>query len=131
MLPSIIRRWPRGGHANPHIDQRLLPLLDSFELKRRIGVNVYIQTPEAGGEIEFWDRRSNEDNYVTTKRSDYSLDREGLGEPHLSLRPCQGDLIMFDAARLHGVRRVSVGSRVTSACFLGVRSTAEPLIVFA
>jgi hypothetical protein len=38
---------------------------------------------------------------------------------------------MFDAARVHGVRRVGQGERVTAACFVGVRAPAEPLVLFA
>jgi len=40
-------------------------------------------------------------------------------------------LLMFDAARIHGVRPILNGSRVTLACFFGVQSESKPLIVFA
>ncbi|GAB3143805.1 hypothetical protein GCM10027290_20740 [Micromonospora sonneratiae] len=133
MLPGIIRRWPGGAHANPHIDQRDIPLLESYRLTRRIGVNVYLQVPEPGngGEIDFWGIFSSEAEYVSRKRADYGLDRTALGDPHFSVLPGQGDLLMFDAARVHGVRRVERGARVTAACFLGVRGTSDPLVLFA
>jgi len=133
MLPSIIRRWPKGGQANPHIDQKSIPLLDLYDLVRRIGVNVYLETPRpgAGGEIEFWNRFGDENAYLFIKRDDYGVNRDGLGDPLYEILPGQGDLVMFDAARLHGVRKVTEGSRVTAACFLGVRSRMEPLVVFA
>jgi 2OG-Fe(II) oxygenase superfamily len=133
MLSGIIRRWPSGGHANPHIDQRDIPLLSNYNLVRRIGINVYLETPEdgCGGEIEFWHKITDEALYVSQKRSDYGLDRDQLGDPMCVIHPHQGDLIMFDAARIHGVRRVTDGSRVTAACFLGAKSTRDPLVVFA
>ena len=133
MLSGIIRRWPSGGHANPHIDQRDIPLLAKYNLVRRIGINVYLETPEneCGGEIEFWHKIADEGQYESQKRSDYGLDRDQLGDPMCVVRPRQGDLIMFDAARIHGVRRVTGGSRVTAACFLGVKSARDPLVVFA
>ena len=133
MLPNIIRRWPAGGHANPHIDQREIQLLDAYRLVMRIGINVYIETPEegSGGEIEFWHKFTDEKTYVASKRQDYGLDRDTLGQPLCVIHPGQGDLLMFDAARVHGVRRVARGSRVTAACFLGVRSETDPLVVFA
>ncbi|GAB2926352.1 hypothetical protein GCM10027280_12080 [Micromonospora polyrhachis] len=133
MLPGIIRRWPGGAHANPHIDQRDIPLLDAYRLIRRVGVNVYLQVPEPGngGEIDFWGLFTDEAEYVSQKRPDYGLDRATLGAPHFSVLPGQGDLLMFDAARVHGVRRVERGVRVTAACFLGVRGPAEPLLLFA
>jgi hypothetical protein len=133
MLPNVIRRWPQGGHANPHIDQLSIPLLAPYDLTRRLGVNVYLETPERGlgGEIDFWHRYESEQDYLAEKRADYGIDRSSLGPPLMSIAPGQGDLILFDAARLHGVRRVERGSRVTAACFLGVRSEAHPLVVFA
>ncbi|MEU1204834.1 2OG-Fe(II) oxygenase [Nocardia sp. NPDC005825] len=133
MLASIVRRWVKGGHANPHIDQKSVPLLDEYRLERRIGVNVYLETPPAdgGGEVDFWHSFTDESQYMSIKRQDYGIDRENLGEPLLSIHPEQGDLVMFDAARVHGVRRLTSGSRITAACFLGVRSTRDPIVVFA
>jgi 2OG-Fe(II) oxygenase superfamily len=133
MLPGIIRRWPTGGHANPHIDQRSIPLLEPYALRRRLGVNVYLEVPPAGsgGEIEFWHMFEDETEYVSIRRPDYGLDRESLGEPLAAILPGQGDLVVFNAARLHGVRAVDSGSRVTAACFLGVRTADQPIVVFA
>jgi hypothetical protein len=74
---------------------------------------------------------TDEAEYASRRRQDYGLDRATLGEPHFSIRPRQGDLLMFDAARVHGVRRVDRGSRVTAACFLGVSGPDQPLAVFA
>ncbi|WP_433494127.1 2OG-Fe(II) oxygenase [Micromonospora sp. CA-248089] len=133
MLPGIIRRWPAGGHANPHIDQRAIPLLAAHGLRRRIGTNVYLEVPppDSGGQVDFWSLWSDEDTYDGQRRTDYGLDREQLGEPHWSCAPGQGDLLMFDAARVHGVRRVAEGSRATAACFVGVRDPDRPLVLFA
>lgn len=133
MLPGIIRRWPTGGHANPHIDQRTIPLLAAQRLQRRIGTNIYLDVPLAnsGGQVDFWALWTDEGEYDARRRTDYGLDRDKLGEPHWSCAPGQGDLLMFDAARVHGVRRVEGGSRVTAACFVGVRGSGEPLVLFA
>jgi hypothetical protein len=133
MLSGIVRRWVKGGQANPHIDQRELPILATLELQRRIAVNVYLATPPAGqgGEIEFWDRIDSEAEYERMKRSDYGIDRDQLGEPAMVIHPNPGDLVAFDAARLHGVRGVDGGERVTAACFLGVRDAEHPLYQFA
>lgn len=133
MLSGIVRRWTQGGQANPHIDQRELPILASLSLQRRIAVNVYLATPPAGhgGEIEFWDRIESEARYVQMKRSDYGVNRDQLGAPTLAIAPNPGDLVAFDASRLHGVRGVESGERVTAACFLGVRDEDHPLYQFA
>lgn len=133
LLPGLIRRWPSGGHANPHIDQRDVPLLAAYGLRRRIGANVYLAVPppEQGGHVDFWGRYDDERSYAADRRADYGLDSDRLGTPLWSCRPEQGDLLMFDAARVHGVRRVGQGERVTAACFVGVRAPAEPLVLFA
>jgi len=133
MLPGIMRRWPTGGHANPHIDQREVPLLQPLSLSVRIGVNVYLETPPpgGGGEIEFWGRIADEADYRAIRREDYGLSRDTLGDPVSTLALSQGDLLLFDAARIHGVAEVTRGSRATAACFIGVRSLREPLVLFA
>ncbi len=133
MLSGIVRRWVEGGHANPHIDQRELPILASLSLQRRIAINVYLATPPPGlgGDIEFWGKIESESEYERMKRTDYGVDRNKLGDPTFVITPRQGDLVAFDAARLHGVRGVKSGERVTAACFLGVRDTNHPLYQFA
>ncbi|HEX8102418.1 MAG TPA: 2OG-Fe(II) oxygenase [Solirubrobacteraceae bacterium] len=132
MLPGIVRRWPRGGQANPHIDQRENGVLDHLGLERRIGMNVYLEVPEAeaGGEIEFWWRIS-EDDYTDMRRDDYGLDRSAIGPAPHALSPQAGDLVMFDAAIIHGVAAVTAGSRVTAACFAGFSGNGRPLAIFA
>lgn len=132
MLPGILRRWPRGGHANPHIDQTTTTILAHLGITRRLGSNVYIQVPDkgGGGEIEFWNRIP-ESEYLNIKRPDYGLDREALGPPTFALLPNQGDLVMFDASIIHGVAKVANGARITSACFAGFVAPGEPLVIFA
>jgi hypothetical protein len=133
MLSGIVRRWVAGGHANPHIDQKELAILSDLSLHRRIGINVYLAMPDpgAGGDIEFWHRVTDETEYEKAKRSDYGLDRDALGDPSLVITPSSGDLVAFDAGRIHGVRGIQAGERVTVACFLGVRDTRHPLYQFA
>lgn len=132
LLPGILRRWPSGGHANPHIDQTETSVLGHLGLRRRIGCNVYMQLPGVGGggEIEFWPRIA-ADEYARMRRPDYGLDRSKLGEPAFSVLPSQGDLVMFDASLIHGVAAIRGGARVTAACFVGVRDRDLPLVTFA
>ncbi len=133
MLASTIRRWQKGGQANPHIDQRNIKLLRSLNLTARIGTNVYLQTPGKGkgGGLEFWKKKFTEPEYEAVKRMDYGLDREMLGPPDIVLYPEMGDLILFNAASVHGVEEIQAGNRVTAACFIGVNDEATPLRIFA
>jgi hypothetical protein len=133
MLSGIIRRWTAGGHANPHIDQRQTPVLTHLSLIRRLGVNVYISVPGAnqGGEIQFWGKVLDEQEYGRAKRSDYGLDRSLLSAPLLVIEPGVGDLIAFEASRIHSVESIKSGDRVTAACFLGITALDERIHIFA
>jgi hypothetical protein len=132
MLAGIVRRWPQGGYARPHIDQRENGVLDHLDLELRIGANVYLEVPaaDAGGELQFWER-INERAYAAMRRADYGLDPNLLGPPAQSLRPRQGDLVMFDTSMIHGVVRVLSGSRVTAGMFVGYAGEERPLTLFA
>jgi hypothetical protein len=132
MLPMNVRKWGRGDSARPHIDQCGSALMGSFRLKMRIGVNIYVEVPPegGGGELDFWGFPVDEGSYEAARKGSYGVERQELGEPYETLRPVAGDLILFNAARLHGVRKVEVGSRVTVAGFLGVRGDGEPLVIF-
>ncbi|MEU0383795.1 2OG-Fe(II) oxygenase [Streptomyces chartreusis] len=133
-LLNVIRRWRSGGQANPHIDQRNSDVLGGYAFTRRLGVNVYLEVPpqDGGGELELWDRVVRDElEYREQRRPDYGLDRERLGAPDWTVRPADGDLLIFDAARVHGVRRLTKGQRVAMACFLGVRGADDSLALFA
>lgn len=134
MLPHVIRRWEGGGQAHPHIDQCDTPVLADLDLDRRFGVNIYLEVPPdtGGGELELWDLvLRDERRYEAGKRDDYGLPRETLTPPDWVLPPGRGDLIIFDAARVHAVRPLRTGERVVLAGFLGMRSRDAPLALFA
>lgn len=133
MLPGVIRRWPPGGTANPHMDRKNIKLLRHLGLTRRIAANIYLKSPpdRQGGLLELWDLQFTERDYEALKRSDYGLDRERIGPPARMIHPGMGDLVLFDAARIHGVEGIKSGERVAIACFIGVRDLDDPLCIFA
>ncbi|RLP88206.1 2OG-Fe(II) oxygenase [Micromonospora sp. BL4] len=134
MLPGVLRRMTPGGRGRPHIDRRQIPLLDAYRLHRRLGVNIYLEVPEpgAGGEIDFWGTLS-EEEFVALKADpfDYGIEPERVGPPLDTVLPGKGDLVMFEAGRMHGVREVRAGCRTSAACFIGVRAETDPLLIFA
>lgn len=131
-LPEIVRRWVIGGGANPHIDQSRTHLLGPLGIGRRIGLNVYMSMPEIGGAIEFWNRSFSDEEYVSLKRPDYGLDRELLGPADLTLRPEEGQAVLFRAWEPHAVEPVGgSGDRITNAAFLAVGEGERPLARFA
>ncbi|HEY2725290.1 MAG TPA: 2OG-Fe(II) oxygenase [Pseudonocardiaceae bacterium] len=132
MLPLNVRKWSVGESARPHIDQCESPLVRALGLRKRIGMNLYVQAPASGsgGELDFWGIPNSACSYHESRHGSYGIERDALGEPLHVVRPEQGDLVLFDAARLHGVRRIDAGCRVTVAGFLGVRADRQPLVVF-
>lgn len=131
-LQQILRRWLQGGGAHPHLDQSNTPLLAPFGLTKRIGLNVYLDMPSAGGAIEFWNREFSDAEYARSKRPDYGLDRQLLGAPDLTIRPQVGQAILFDASRPHAVEALAgVGERITNASFFSYSRIDEPLLTFA
>jgi predicted 2-oxoglutarate/Fe(II)-dependent dioxygenase YbiX len=61
----------------------------------------------------------------------YGLDRAKLPPPDLILHPRTGDLIIFDATRVHAVTKQQVGTRITCSAFIGYRGKEVPLVVYS
>jgi hypothetical protein len=131
-LSQILRRWKTGGGAHPHLDQSRTPLLQSFEMENRYGLNVYLAMPTIGGGVEFWNRRLTDEEYVRNKRPDYGLNRDFLGPADLVIRPRCGQAILFDAFKPHAVEEVGgEGERVTNATFFACAGRTNAMFQFA
>jgi hypothetical protein len=101
------------------------------ELIRQIAVNVYVRLPDEGGELELWHHRLTEEEYNDRRiEGSYGLDRKHLPLPTATIRPQMGDLILFDANRIHAVR-ASNGLRIAHSCFLGLHALDAPLSVWS
>ena len=138
-LSEISRRWKMHGGAHPHIDQRSTHLLSSLNIKDRLGLNVYLNMPPEGGEIEFWNHHITDEEYASLKRPDYGIDRTILKAPDLTIRPSIGQGIIFRADMPHAVASINLDrsvvheteDRITNACFLCVTKSDEPILRFA
>jgi hypothetical protein len=130
MAAGTIRYFRPGDLMNPHVDRKehLVGDLCSFA---RLAVNVYLAVPPAGGELELWDLRPDEEQIERWHLADYSLDRNQIGPPDLVLRPVAGDLILFHSDQVHAVSDVRGGLRLTASCFLGIRDFNQPVSMFA
>jgi len=138
-LSEISRRWKMHGGAHPHIDQSRTALLGSLGISVRFGINVYLNMPPKGGEIEFWHRYISDTEYEELKRSDYGVNREDIGSPDVRFRPAIGQAVIFRADRPHAVAPINTGltdvsqfeDRITNACFLGITDSTKPILRFA
>ncbi len=131
-----IRWWGEGGETHPHIDRNETMALP-FGLKRRFGVNIYLETgnsADGAGALDLWERLDPEvyarHEAAAPTPAGYGIHRAALGRPRQAIVPARGTAVIFDASILHGVRRVA-GNRVTNGSFLGVVALDQPLLVFA
>lgn len=133
-LQQVVRRWKQGGGASAHLDLSNTPLLRPFGIRKRFGINAYIEMPSEGGAVEFWSRAYSEEEYLALRQAPpaYGLSRDAVGEPDLRIRPQAGQTILFDASRPHAVEPVAGrGERITDASFFAYASDDAPLFQFA
>lgn len=119
----------------PHQDELAEDLGDAHDFAKQLKVggvqlaaNLYLSVPDAGGEIEIWNRHLAKDELGSYRQldSDYGLDRNRLGAPDLVIKPEAGQLILLDSTLVHAVSQ-SRGDipRVSISCFVGVAPSGE------
>lgn len=117
-----------GAAMLPHNDRFGRMRLDGLaDMAGQLAVNVYLQMPERGGEIELWLREPTQAQDRVQEAKD-GLERIELGEPKVLVRPGAGDLVIFNSRLIHGVTPGEGEiSRVTTSCFIGYRDDVSPL----
>ncbi|WOC12169.1 2OG-Fe(II) oxygenase [Gordonia sp. MP11Mi] len=130
---GVVRYQKAGVDLEPHTDnvQRNLPDGD-LGIRRQLSVNVYLDVPDAGGELEIWDSFPTEDDYreLSGDRA-WGVDRSVVGEPAVTVRPGVGETIFIDPRRVHAVAPSGDRPRVTIGLFIGVRADEQPLAVWS
>jgi hypothetical protein len=131
--PGVFRWFPQGASLNPHVDTATELLIAPLCRAARLAANVYLDATATadGGYLELWDLTLDSEQFEITRVSDFSLPREAIGPPALSLSPEPGDLILFDAERIHAVSTVLNGTRLTASTFAGFSQLDGPSIFFA
>lgn len=101
------------------------------KIKIQLAANLYIQVPEAGGELEIWpvtlDARELDSYY--TGEFDF-IDRNKLSDP-IVIKPIQGEMVLFRSDCIHAVRSGSTSDRITASCFVGYSGEFDPLKYWA
>ncbi len=136
MYCGLTRVFKEGSAAFPHQDMSHWDVPDSlaaWSQKTQLAGNIYLKMPSSGGELELWDYGfdTKADYIANTVPGSYGLDRNKIGPPALKIKPEQGDLILFDARRIHAVSTIEKGCRITSSCFLGYRGVTQPLAIYS
>lgn len=94
----------------------------------QLAANVYLDMPKNGGELELWDRVYDDESYnQMIEDGSYGIDRSRLPPPSYIIKPESGDLIIFNAGRLHGVKSGIDHSRISISCFIGYYGENKPL----
>ncbi|MCW7552644.1 2OG-Fe(II) oxygenase [Endozoicomonas gorgoniicola] len=137
MFVGLARYFTSESSAEPHQDiiQRDAPGTDlSAKVQRQIAFNVYLTTPEYGGEIEIWDWIATQEDFYRFKdsRTDfaYAFDRTLIPEADLLIKPNTGDLILFNSNNVHAVTPSS-DDRLSISCFIGYCGDDSPLVLWS
>ena len=137
VLHRAIARRIIGAHAEPHDDNISKEVCEdavALTVKCQLGVNLYLEMPEMGGELEGWHRQLNAEEYDRLRNPEpdlaYGVRRDAIGNPDWEIRPGLGDVIIFKNTELHAIRQ-GEGSRTTWGFFLGYRGDEKPLLVWS
>lgn len=130
---GVVRYQREGVDLEPHTDNvaRNLPD-DDLDIRRQLSVNVYLDVPDGGGELEIWDSYPTEDDYRELSGDRvWGVDRGVVGEPVITIKPVVGEAIFIDPRRVHAVAPSGDRPRVTVGLFVGVRADEQPLAVWS
>lgn len=119
---------PEVSQFHPHHD-RIDEESDAAELeglREQLVANVYLATPDEGGELELWLRDPDEEERARIRDVEGLL-RSSVEPPALVIRPRAGDLTVFSTRMLHAVRPGRGGHRVGMAAFIGCFGEDRPL----
>ena len=136
MRPMMARILNRSGHsALPHDDfqKRYAAQFPwATNLTGQLGMNIYLELPEKGGQLQLWDISLSDSEYNSMRLNDsYGIERALLPEPSMTIKPSEGELVLIDTKKLHAISPLQKGRRITLSSFLGVIDEVEPLLMWS
>lgn len=134
MFAGLIRSLEDGKNILPHEDKfhRDDPLeLIRSTIKTQAAVNIYLQNPKEGGELELYGLSLPTDEYDMLRKDSYGIERSLLPKPQLRIKPEDGDLVIFNSTDLHAVSSVKGKTRVSISCFIGLKDKESPLTIWS
>ncbi|WP_186647788.1 2OG-Fe(II) oxygenase [Fluviispira vulneris] len=108
------------SEIQPHFDA--LPLKYA-EFDKQLAANIYLNTPEDGGELELWN--SLDLTPLTQVPKNW---REKL-PPSIKIKPKKGDLIIFNCRKPHAICAFKGKERITIQVFIGYKE-GMPLMLW-
>jgi|SRR5581483_11359076 len=133
MFFGITRIWQTGSEGLPHQDLLQRELDDAVVggLQGQMGLNIYLETADEGGELEVWDYYVSEDQMRSQGvMGSYGYNRATLPEPACVLKPERGDLILINTVHVHAIAKIHRGRRTTLSGFVGFWGRDEKLTLW-
>jgi len=133
---GLVRVFGTGSKALAHQDSTHWDIPTShvaWSLISQFAVNVHLRRADAGGELVLWDFgfTNKSDHDAAQVDGKYAINESLIPVPKLVVVPEKGDLILFNARRVHAVRPILAGTRVAASTFIGYRGPASPLTLFS
>lgn len=104
---------------------------EAASLISQFGVNVYVDVPEEGGELAMWMKEISDAEFLELRGSHYGVPLELMDKPDFKVKPQNGDLILFNARKMHAVLAGDGCDRLTLSGFVGYRGEDERLTVWS
>ncbi len=113
---------------NDRLDRDSPDSLQAHSLLSQLSACIYLQVPEEGGGLRLWMREPrSEAEYTKLKEGNYGVAVEKLGPPVHVIEPEQGDLLIFNIRKLHGVAPGKGKPRINVGAFIGYRGINQSL----
>jgi hypothetical protein len=104
---------------------------ETASLINQFAINIYAAVPESGGDIAIWNDEISDADFLSRRGADYAIPLEQLPPHDVTVKPETGDLILFNARKLHAVLPGEGIDRITISGFLGYRGDKAPLTVWS
>jgi len=119
-----------GTEALAHVDHLEWDDVSAARPIFQLALNTYLRIPADGGELVVWDTVPTREEHDLIAK-DYGVDEAYLRPfRSVAVKPNEGDLIMFDAQRVHAVRTAH-GPRITSSMFAVLLDAAGAFRVYS
>jgi hypothetical protein len=134
LSPFTIRIYGDGIGIEPHLDVVATELQSepvADDIRFQFGVNLYLDLPNAGGELELFHAAFPDLSYTEIASGPKTWSTQDLPSP-VRIRPNVAEVIIFPSHRLHAVSpSIGPGNRVTLSFFIGLSSWDDPVWIWA
>lgn len=135
MFVGLARIFGKGSGAEPHQDVLAWDAPDSEEAKALTGqlaANIYLAMPSTGGELLVWPHSLSREEYEAARiPGSYGVREACLPCAPVVIQPQEGELILFNSTFVHAVATSDTGDRVTWSCFVGLRGSNQPAMLWS